>query len=115
MTTNKHPTKLMRYVLLEGVKQGQRFFTAHNPHIDPTKLHGETCYRVIGYAESIDEAQHKLLVLPYENEWRQEKAEMLGVLETISTWLIAPDLSQETLDKMNLMVSLAIGKAKSIS
>jgi hypothetical protein len=49
--------------IYEGVKQGNRFCSAYeaNPKTDPTLLlDGTLAYRIIGYAETIDEAQLKI-------------------------------------------------------
>ncbi len=48
-----------RYVLLEGIKEGNKFFTANT--LNPTKLaDGTVAYTIIGYADTAIEAQSKL-------------------------------------------------------
>lgn len=50
-----------KYILLEGIELGNRFFTTNDTHRDQTKGYtGETWYRVLGYADTIEEAQRKL-------------------------------------------------------
>ena len=57
----KEETTPSKYVILEGIKQGNRFFSINNPDKDQTKLiDGTLAYRIIGYANSTDEAQMKL-------------------------------------------------------
>lgn len=49
-----------KFVLLQGIKEYNRFFTP-NTGEDPTKgENGEVWYRIIGYADSVEEAQNKL-------------------------------------------------------
>ena len=49
------------FVVLEGVEHGNRFFTTNRRGEDPTKsATGETWYRVIGYASSVNDAQQIL-------------------------------------------------------
>lgn len=46
------------YVILEGIEAGNRFFTTNTPGQDQTRLAtGEVAYRVLGYANTIREAQ----------------------------------------------------------
>lgn len=46
------------YVALEGIQHGNRFITPNTPGQDPTKsAKGETWYRALGYADTIEEAQ----------------------------------------------------------
>ncbi|MDE2105879.1 MAG: hypothetical protein KGL39_52135 [Patescibacteria group bacterium] len=53
------------YVMLEGIKHGNRFITGNKPGEDPTKsAEGETWYRVLGYAATIKEAQDQLYDSP---------------------------------------------------
>lgn len=60
-TPAANPNTVEQFVLLEGIKHGNRFFSAHTPGNDPTKsATGETWYRVLGYAATVEEAQHKL-------------------------------------------------------
>jgi len=45
------------YVALEGIKHGSRFLTTYRDGDDPTKSgKGETWYRVLGYADTYEEA-----------------------------------------------------------
>lgn len=49
----------MKYVILEGIEKGNRFFSFNTD--DPTKLYdGTVAYEVIGYANTVKEAQIKL-------------------------------------------------------
>lgn len=49
------------FVILEGIEHGNRFFTTNRRGEDPTKsATGETWYRVIGYASSVNDAQQTL-------------------------------------------------------
>lgn len=55
-----------QFVLLEGIKHGNRFISSYTPGEDPTKsAAGETWYRVLGYASSVEEAQRKLFGKAY--------------------------------------------------
>jgi hypothetical protein len=50
-------TPTARYVALEGLQHGNRFYTSHSEGNDPTKsAQGETWYRVLGYANTPEEA-----------------------------------------------------------
>ena len=53
-----------KFVILEGVIEanfGQRFYTAYSHNEDPTKSNkGETWYKIIGYADTTEEAEIKL-------------------------------------------------------
>jgi hypothetical protein len=58
------------YVALEGIEHGNRFFTSHKAGDDPTKsAKGETWYRVLGYADTIEEAQKIIYPNPGDAEW----------------------------------------------
>ena len=49
-----------KYVLLEGIENFNRFYST-NSNDDPTKLSdGTVAYRIIGYADTPEEAQTKL-------------------------------------------------------
>jgi hypothetical protein len=49
------------YVALEGIQHGNRFITSNSPGEDPTKsAKGETWYRILGYAQTVEEAQNLL-------------------------------------------------------
>ena len=52
------------YIMLQGLKLGNRFITSNDiteSEEEKCKLNtGETVYRILGYADSIEEAQHKL-------------------------------------------------------
>lgn len=49
-----------KYVILEGLEHGNKFFSL-NTEEDPTlSAKGEVWYKVIGYAETVAEAQTKL-------------------------------------------------------
>jgi hypothetical protein len=44
-----------KYVCLEGLKEGNRFFTTNTPGEDPTKLFdGTVAYKVLGYADTVE-------------------------------------------------------------
>ena len=49
-----------RYVLLEGLREHNRFFSLNIGGDPRISNHGELWYRIIGYAETIPEAQAKL-------------------------------------------------------
>lgn len=53
-----------KYVLLEGFVYGNKFFTTNNPNIpesEKVKLSdGTIVYKILGYADSVEEAQMKL-------------------------------------------------------
>jgi len=49
-----------KYVLLEGIENFNRFYSS-NTDDDPTKLFdGTVAYRIIGYADTSEEAQMEL-------------------------------------------------------
>lgn len=57
-----------KFVLLEGIRNGNRFFTLNDTESDPTRgCTGNAWYRIIGYADTVEEAQIKL----YGKEPRQ--------------------------------------------
>lgn len=50
-----------KFVLLEGIKLGNRFYSTFREGEDPTKSDdGQTWYRILGYADTPEEAQLKL-------------------------------------------------------
>lgn len=59
---------LPKFVLLQGLKCGNRFFTSYDG-TDPTRSEdGTKIYNVIGYADSVQEAQLNLYGKIYEHE-----------------------------------------------
>jgi hypothetical protein len=49
------------FVLLQSIKTNDRFFTSYKEGDEPTKsAGGEIWYTVLGYAETVEEAQKKL-------------------------------------------------------
>ena len=62
-----------KFVLMEGLAEGNRFFTTNNP--DETELekctlvNGHVAYRILEYADSTKEAQLKLSGRTFEEEW----------------------------------------------
>lgn len=47
-----------KYIILRGIDAGNRFFTTNTPGRDQTRLaSGEVAYEVLGFANSIREAQ----------------------------------------------------------
>jgi hypothetical protein len=51
----------MKYVVLEGLEHGNQFFTGHTEGKDPTKLFdGTVAYKVLGYTDTVEEAQRIL-------------------------------------------------------
>ena len=56
------PTKDTKFIILQGLKEHNRFFTTYRKdHGDYTKLQdGSVAYRILGYAESVDDAQIQL-------------------------------------------------------
>lgn len=56
-----HPKTDAPWVILRGIQEGNRFFSDNIPGVDPTKLKdGTTAYTVIGYADTVAEAQKML-------------------------------------------------------
>ena len=52
---------MKQYVCLEGLKEGNKFFTTNHEGEDPTVLQdGTVAYKILGYADTVDEA-HKIL------------------------------------------------------
>jgi hypothetical protein len=57
---------MSQFIILQGLVEGNRFFTDHVKGKDQTKLaDGSLAYRVIGYAETVEEAQTKLYGKPF--------------------------------------------------
>jgi len=60
MITNK-PNSTTKFVILEGLRLGNQFFSCYTHGEDPTKSNnGETWYKVLGYASTVKDAQEKL-------------------------------------------------------
>lgn len=58
-----------KFVVLEGIKNGNRFYSTNVPGEDQTKsATGETWYRVLGYADTSEEAQAILWPNPGDKE-----------------------------------------------
>lgn len=54
-----------KFVVLEGIEHGNRFYSTNVPGEDPTKsAKGETWYHVLGYADTAEEAQAILFPNP---------------------------------------------------
>jgi hypothetical protein len=50
-----------KITMFEGIIAGNRFFSSYEPDKDQTKLdNGIVAYRILGYADSTEEAQLKL-------------------------------------------------------
>ena len=50
-----------KFVILEGIKEGNRFFSTNDPEQDNRFLaDGTLAYRIMGYADTVEEAQLKL-------------------------------------------------------
>jgi len=65
----KNTESSKRFILLEGLDQGNRFTTTNTPGEDHTKLYdGTVAYKILGYADTIEEAQGKLYT---KEEWPQ--------------------------------------------
>ena len=65
MPFSETPTKESKWIIFQGVIEenfGQRFFTTYNPNDkDPTKGYtGEIWYAIVGYTNTIAEAEMKL-------------------------------------------------------
>jgi hypothetical protein len=46
------------FVILQGLEHGNKFFTDHKQGDDPTKLlDGTVAYKVLGYADTVEQAQ----------------------------------------------------------
>ncbi len=57
---------MSKFVILQGIAEGNRFFTDFVEGHDYTRLEdGTVAYRIIGYAETIAEAQTKLYGRPF--------------------------------------------------
>jgi hypothetical protein len=74
------------FVLLEGIKHGNRFITSNTPGEDVTKLRdGTVAYRVLGYAKTIEDAQANLFDSPAQKtlaymNWGLNQARLLREL-----------------------------------
>lgn len=52
------PTSETKFVILQGIAERNRFFSTHCPEQDQTKLEdGTVAYRILGYAETVEQAQ----------------------------------------------------------
>lgn len=52
------PTDKTRYVILESLRFGSRFFSIYKKDADHTKLeNGEVAYKILGYADNMVQAQ----------------------------------------------------------
>ena len=50
-----------KFVLLEGIETDNKFFSLNTPERDPRcSANGELWYNIIGYADTVEEAQIKL-------------------------------------------------------
>lgn len=82
-----------KFVLLEGLEAGNRFFTGFRPGDEPTKLYdGTVAYRVLDYADSIAEAQTKLYGPP-----EMTPKELLKLIRDLA-WFIE-NVNQDTPDR----------------
>lgn len=53
-----NPNAESKFVILQGLKEGNRFFSMFSPGDEPRKLtDGTVAYRVLGYSATVDEAQ----------------------------------------------------------
>jgi len=58
----------MKYICLEGIEEGNRFYTMNSNKPEPEKLaDGTVAYRVLGYADTDEEAR-KILYGPEHND-----------------------------------------------
>jgi len=56
-----------KFVLLKGIREGNRFFTTNSQ--EPTRLNdGTVAYTIIGYADTVAQAQIKLYGKSYTDE-----------------------------------------------
>lgn len=54
-----------KYVCLEGIEHGNRFYSLHTEGTDPTRsASGEIWYRILGYANTDEEAQRIIYPRP---------------------------------------------------
>jgi hypothetical protein len=70
------PVKEKNYIALRGIEHGNRFFTCYNENDqrDCTRLaNGELAYEILGYAETVKEAQRIL--------WPTKHDERVALLE----------------------------------
>jgi hypothetical protein len=59
-------TAYSKFVVLEGLEEGNRFFSHVGPvGDDPTLCKGEVAYKILGYADSVPQAQTFLYGRPY--------------------------------------------------
>lgn len=59
-----------KYIALEGIEHGNRFYTSNDPNKDQTKsFKGELWYRVLGYADSSEEARRILYPTKADEEF----------------------------------------------
>lgn len=61
--------KNSKFVCLEGIKRKNKFYTTNTPGEDPTKsAEGEVWYKVLGYANTSEEAQKILYPTKLDEE-----------------------------------------------
>jgi len=64
---------MSKFVCLEGIEHGNKFYTSHSDGKDPSKLwDGTVAYRVLGYADTPDEAL-EILHGPGHNSFEKRK------------------------------------------
>jgi hypothetical protein len=69
----EQPNEDTKFVLLEGIRLGNQFFTGYAKGEDPTtSAKGEKWYKVLGYASTVEEAQTKLYGKPFPTPLKSE-------------------------------------------
>jgi hypothetical protein len=60
MNDDPQEKTMPKFILLRNPRTLDRFFTTHNPESDQTVCQGVPTYEVLGYAETVEDAQVKL-------------------------------------------------------
>lgn len=88
-----------KFVCLEGLQHGNRFYTMNHP--EPTKLaNGEVVYKIIGYADSEKEAL-TILYGETHNLFENRKKMFRDYIAKFSK-----HLSEEDIDKMAVLLAM---------
>jgi hypothetical protein len=88
------------YVCLEGLKEGNRFYTGYTEGSDPTKLaSGEVAYKVLGYADTGDEARR---ILGYGNDPEIDRQRIADYIYKTGRGTF----DQETCDRLSKVLNL---------
>ena len=76
-----NPERHKELIILEGIEQGNRFFSMNTPEEDGRFLaDGRLVYKILGYADTTDEAQLKLYGSTYPLDGRERKVDLSMII-----------------------------------